>query len=113
MKRGEVYLANLTPRSGAEQTGTRPVIVVSSDGFNKLANWRSVIVVPVSTTQSRRGETLVHIAKGLAGLDNDSVALCHQITTIDRSKFLTYLGELPQDLILELEIAIKAALDID
>ena len=113
MKRGEVYLANLTPRSGSEQTGTRPVIVISNDGFNSLANWRSVIVIPISTTKARRGETLVNLAKGCAGLTDESVALCHQITTIDRSKLLTYLGELPQCLMVEIETAIKAALDVD
>jgi len=113
MKRGEVYLADLTPRSGSEQTGTRPVIVVSNDGFNSLANWRSIIVIPVSTNRARKGETLVNIAKGVAGLADDSVALCHQITTIDRSKLINYLGELPQDLMMDIETAIKAALDMD
>lgn len=113
MKRGEVYLANLSPRSGAEQTGIRPVIVVSTDGFNKLASWRSIIIIPISTTKARRGETLVNIAKGIAGLADDSVALCHQITTIDRSKFINYLGEIPQDLMIDIENAIKAALDMD
>jgi mRNA interferase MazF len=49
MKRGEVYWALLAPRSGSEQTGRRPVIVVSNDGFNQTPAWRSVIVVPVST----------------------------------------------------------------
>ena len=113
MKRGEVYLSDLTPRSGSEQTGKRPVIVVSNDGFNSLANWRSIIVIPVSTNRARKGETLVNIAKGVAGLADDSVALCHQITTIDRSKFINYLGELPQDLMMDIETAIKAALDMD
>lgn len=113
MKRGEVYLADLTPRSGSEQTGKRPVIVVSNDGFNSLANWRSIIVIPVSTNRARKGETLVNIAKGVGGLVDDSVALCHQITTIDRSKFINYLGELPQDLMMDIEAAIKAALDMD
>jgi mRNA-degrading endonuclease toxin of MazEF toxin-antitoxin module len=35
MKRGEVYWATLAPRSGAEQAGQRPVIVVSRDAFNQ------------------------------------------------------------------------------
>jgi mRNA-degrading endonuclease toxin of MazEF toxin-antitoxin module len=35
MKRGEVYGADLVPRSGSEQKGRRPVILVSHDGFNQ------------------------------------------------------------------------------
>ncbi len=50
MRRGDVYWADLAPHSGSEQTGKRPVILVSSDGFNRAPGWRSVIVVPVSTS---------------------------------------------------------------
>ncbi len=35
MKRGEVYWADLAPRSGSEQQGRRPVIVISHDAFNQ------------------------------------------------------------------------------
>ena len=61
MKRGEVYWADLAPRSGSEQRGARPVIVVSHNAFNEVRSWRSVIVVPVSTStsQARRGPTAV------------------------------------------------------
>ena len=45
MKRGEVRWADLAPRSGSEQTGRRPVIVVSHDGFNETPTWKSIIVV--------------------------------------------------------------------
>ncbi|MGI8748879.1 MAG: type II toxin-antitoxin system PemK/MazF family toxin, partial [Deinococcus sp.] len=31
MKRGEVWLVNLDPRSGSEQRGIRPVLVLSND----------------------------------------------------------------------------------
>ena len=49
MKRGDVFLADLRPRSGSEQQGRRPVIVVSRDSFNLSPGWQSVIVVPCST----------------------------------------------------------------
>lgn len=55
MKRGEVYWADLVPRSGSEQVGRRPVVVVSHDGFNQTPGWMSVIVVPVSTSASQAG----------------------------------------------------------
>ncbi len=46
MLRGDVYLAALTPTEGSEQSGTRPVIVVSRNAIN--ANSPVVIVVPVT-----------------------------------------------------------------
>jgi mRNA interferase MazF len=80
MKRGEVYWADLVPRSGSEQRGRRPVIVISHDAFNQTQGWRSIIVVPLSTSpaQAGRGPSAVLLPQGAAGLDKDSVALCHQ-----------------------------------
>src|SRR5690349_4787808 len=70
MKRGEVYWADLVPRSGSEGTGRRPVILVSHDGFNQTPGWRSIIVVPISTSssQGKRGPTVVELSGGAAGL---------------------------------------------
>lgn len=115
MRRGEVYWAELAPRTGAEHSGRRPVIVVSHDGFNEVPAWRSVIVVPVSTSpaQAGRGPTAVHLAKGLGGLRAPSVALCHHVTTLDRAKLRERLGVLPQGALSQLEDGLRAALDLD
>ncbi len=96
MKRGDVYWATLAPRSGSEQAGRRPVIVVSRDAFNRAPGWRSVIVVPVSTSasQTRRGPTAIALPAGAGGLAHESVALCHQVTTLDRAKLDAPLGSL-------------------
>src|ERR1051325_1058595 len=91
MKRGEVYWADLVPRSGSEQQGRRPVVVISHNAFNQTQGWRSIIVVPISTslTQARRGPSAVLLSQHTAGLRKDSVALCHQVTTLDRTKLIT------------------------
>ena len=115
MRRGEIYWAELVPRSGAEQTGRRPVIVVSHDGFNEVPTWRSIIVVPISTpeAQAGRGPTAVALASGAGGLRAGSVALCHQVTTLDRAKLGERVGVLPRDVMGEVESGLKVALDLD
>ena len=114
MKRGDVFWADLAPRSGTEQSGRRPVIVVSHNGFNQTANWRSIIVVPVSTSdaQIRRALTVVPLPKGTASLPQAGVAVCHQVTTLDRSKLVRQVGSLPKDILSEVEHGLKAALDL-
>src|SRR5437870_8040735 len=96
MKRGDVYWAQLAPRSGSEQQGRRPVIVVSHDAFNDTPGWRSIIVVPVSTSASQagRGPTAVGLPAGAANLKSASVAICHQVTTLDRARLKQHLGTL-------------------
>ncbi len=114
MKRGDVYLATLDPRSGSEEKGRRPVIVVSHDGFNESPGWRSVIVVPVSTSvaQTRRGPTAIHLPKGAGGLGRESVALCHQVTTLDRTKLTKQLGILPESHLSAVGEGLKIAQDL-
>ncbi len=112
MKRGEVWWAELSPRSGSEQRGRRPVVIVSHDAFNQTEGWRSIIVVPLSTsvTQARRGPTAPGLPRGSAGLLKSSVALCHQVTTLDRSKLTQPIGTLPGDALESIQAGLKAAL---
>jgi mRNA interferase MazF len=114
VKRGEVYWADLRPRSGSEQTGRRPVIVFSHDAFNQAPGWRSIIVVPVSTSaaQAKRGLTAVLLSPGAGGLAQESVALCHQVTTLDRNKLTQRIGELAPSQLRQVEVGLKAALDL-
>jgi mRNA interferase MazF len=115
MRRGEVYWADLVPRSGSEQTGRRPVIVMSHDGFNLTPGWKSIIVVPLSTStaQGRRGPTVVEVPTGSAGLAKSTFAVCHQVTTLDRAKLTKRIGALGPEVLREVETAIKAAMDLD
>lgn len=114
MKRGELYLAALHPRSGAEIQGDRPVLVVSHDSFNRVPGWKSVTVVPLTTSanQARRGPTAVLIPDGSGGLRGDGIAVCHQLTTLDRAKLTRRLGTLPVEVLASVEAGIKAALDL-
>ena len=114
MKRGEIHWADLVPRSGSEQTGRRPVIVVSHDGFNQTPDWRSIIVVPISTSaaQGRRGPTAIEIPAGAGGLPKTSLAVCHQVTTLDRAKLTKRVGVMQPEVLVEVEEGLKAAMDL-
>ena len=115
MTRGEIYWADLVPRSGSEQTGRRPVVVVSSDGFNRSPGWMSIIVVPISTSASQggRGPTVVELPAASTGLPKMSFAVCHQVTTLDRAKLTRKAGTLPSEFLRSVEEALKAAMDLD
>jgi mRNA interferase MazF len=114
VKRGDVFWADLEPRSGSGQSGRRPVILISHDSFNQAANWRSVIVVPVSTSdRQRRGLTAVAMPAGSASLSRDSLALCHQVTTLDKTKLSGFIGSLAPVLLRQIEDGLKAAMDFE
>lgn len=90
------------------------MIVLSNDGFNRTPGWRSIIVVPVSSSarQAARGATAVPLRAGSGGLTQDSVALCHQITTLDRAKLTVLLGTLGEGELSAVEDGVRAALDL-
>lgn len=115
MNRGDVYWADLIPRSGSEQTGRRPVIILSHDGFNQIAAWRSIIVVPISTSseQARRGPTVVALPSRAADLPKPSAAICHQVTTLDRAKLTKKIGALSPAVLKQVEEGLRAALDLE
>jgi mRNA interferase MazF len=114
MNRGEVWWADLEPRSGSEQRGRRPVVVVSHDAFNQTRGWMSVIVVPLSTStaQARRGPTAVGLQRGSGGLKKESTALCHQVTTLDRTKLAERAGVLGPQELEAVEQGLRAAMDL-
>lgn len=115
MKRGDVYWAQLSPRSGSEQRGRRPVLIVSHDAFNQTPSWQSAIVVPLSTSpaQGRRGPTAVVLPAGSGGLKKQSLAVCHQVTTLDRGKLAERVGALTPLLVRRVEAGLRAALDLE
>lgn len=109
-----MFWADLEPRSGSEQRGRRPVIIVSHDAFNETPGWQSVIVVPLSTSrpQARRGPTAVPVPSGAAGLKRAGVALCHQVTTLDRAKLTERSGVLPAPVLEAVGAGLVAALSL-
>ena len=90
MVRGDIYFVDLQPRSGSEQAGRRPCIIVSTDAFNLACRWRSVTVVPLTSSERWQAPspTTVLFQAGESGLPKACAALAHQVTTIDRDKII-------------------------
>jgi mRNA-degrading endonuclease toxin of MazEF toxin-antitoxin module len=56
---------------------------------------------------------VVEIPSGVAGLSKTSIAVCHQVTTLDRAKLTKRIGTLPADLVEDFGSGLKATLDLD
>lgn len=68
--------------------------------------------LPDELHEALRRETAVPIPDGAGGLRGDGIALCHQVTTLDRAELTRRLGALPADVLAPVEVGIKAALDL-
>lgn len=96
VKRGEVWLADLDPTRGSEQAGTRPVLVFQNDLITRFTT--TVLAIPLTTNLRRASlPSCVQIHKGEAGLARDSVALCHQLPVLDKTRLQRKLGAISQE----------------
>jgi mRNA interferase MazF len=93
VQRGEVWLANLDPTKGSEQGGTRPVIIFPD---NIVAEFSTTVITIPLTTNLRRVSlpTCLLIQSGEGGLERNSVALCHQLRVIDKTRLQIRVGVL-------------------
>jgi mRNA interferase MazF len=92
--RGKIYRIDLEPTRGSEQQGNaRPCVILSITPLNQ--RFRHLGVVPLSSS----GKVLAPIVIAVPSAGVDSVALCHQFRTIDKSRIGKYLGDMsPKDM---------------
>lgn len=89
-KQGEVWDAYLDPTVGHEQSGRRPVLVLSSIAFNSLPS-SLCIVVPVAS-RSPGIPLHVPISADEGGLRNASFVLCDQMRVISHQRLRRFRG---------------------
>lgn len=82
--RGEIWTANLNPIAGHEQAGTRPVLIVSTNGFNH-GPADMIIIAPITST-ARRIPYRVQIDPPEGGVDNRCFVLCDAIRSISKQR---------------------------
>ncbi|AJF73967.1 pemk protein [Raoultella ornithinolytica] len=81
MDRGEIWLVSLDPIAGHEQSGKRPVLIVSRASFNKLT--RLPVVVPITSGGSFARTAGFTVSLEGAGTKTIGVIRCDQPRTID------------------------------
>ena len=109
VKRGDIYLADLSPVIGSEQGGERPVIVVQNNIGNKYSP--TIIVIAVSSRCYNK-ELPVHVELQNECLAKKSIALLEQVRTIDKSRLIEYIGKVSRREMNEIEKALYVSLDI-
>ncbi len=101
-KRGQIYRVNLEPTQGSEQQGTaRPCVILSITPLN--SKLRQVGVVPLSTSAKALPPIVVSVPS--AGVS--SVALCHQVRTIDKTRMGKHVGEISATDMTAIEHAVR------
>ena len=91
--RGDIYYANLNPVVGSEQSGSRPVLIISNDIGNKHSP--TVIIAAITSRLQTKNKIPTHYSlSNIEGLPENSIVLLEQIRTIDKKRLEVYLARL-------------------
>ena len=112
IKKGDLYFADLSPVTGSEQGGIRPVLVVQNDVGHKYS---PTIIVAAVTSRRNKADlpTHVEIAADGNGLSKNSVILLEQLRTIDKTRLKERIGTIDRNRLPEVNEALSVSLGID
>ncbi len=77
--RGDIYWADLDPVRGSEQAGSRPVLVLSRDEFNRRSGTVIVMAIP---SQAQKAAFRLSLELPLGKLPKPSCVKISQVRTI-------------------------------
>jgi len=108
MKKGDIFLVDLSSGFGHEQRGFRPAILVSSF----IAGM--VVVIPLTTKfeSLRFPYTLSIIASSVNSLEQNSVALVFQIKSIDKNRLRKKVGFISASDLKKIDLQMRKMLGI-
>ena len=95
-KKWSIWIADLEPVVGSEQGKRRPVLVISETELNELLPVINVIPI-TSRNPNRRIYPNEVLLQPDYGLINESIVLCFQIRTLDKSRLSRYLGNIQSE----------------
>ena len=102
IRRGTLYLAELSPRRGTEPGKIRPIIVIQSDLLNDTGH-PSTWILPCTTRLVGENLLRVSLPRGIAGNRRDCEVMIDQSRSIDNRRFVRALSPLPQNIFAEVE----------
>jgi len=91
--------------------GDKPALIVSWQPIQQALS--AAIVARITSVEKKRSlPTAVQLDVGEGGLKQPGYALCHDLMTLEREVFRRYSGTLAPARLLEVEDALRQALDL-
>jgi mRNA interferase MazF len=105
IKRGQIYYADLSPVVGSEQGGYRPVLIIQNDMGNRYS---PTTIAAVITTRKTKANLPTHIwLNSECGLPKESMVECEQVRTIDKKRLKSFMGQVSEEVLAEIDKGLK------
>ena len=111
VKRGDIYLADLSDANGSEQGKVRPVVVIQNNRGNKYSPTTIVACLSSKVYSKHHLSTHYLLTEGL-GLKYKSMVMCEQIRVLDKSRLIKKITKLDKRHMMHIDRRIKISLDL-
>ena len=95
MKQGEIWYADLEPVKGSEQSGKRPVVIISGPAMNIAL--QIIITCPLTSVIKNIKGCIVIQKNEMNNLKKDSEVLVLQIRAISKNRLSKKIGDISKD----------------
>jgi len=112
MKKGDIWWASLEEPIGSEPGYRRPVIIISSNDFNRSQIRTVIVAIITSNLHLANAPGNFNISKKSTGIDRDSVVNISQLMTLDKSFLTEYIGNLSRKQLNFLDESLKLVLSL-
>ena len=110
-RRGDICLVALDPVMGSDISKTRPALIVSNDINNRFSG--TLTVLPITSKNVRKIYPFeVFFQKGMGNLPKDSKVKVDQIRTLDKRRFVKFIGAVNVESMKRVEAALMIHLQI-
>lgn len=111
IQRGDIYFTRFDHSIGSEQKGNRPAIVIQNDIGNHFSP--TVIVAVLSSKVKKKSGMATHYLLENNFLKAPSIVHTEQIFTVDKSRFIHYMGHVSQEEMEHIDDALKNSLSLN
>jgi mRNA interferase MazF len=108
--RGEVWLGDLGPTRGHEESGKRPLFIFSVDAFN--TGLAGLVVVLQLTTRLRGVPAHILVNPPEGGLRRASVVLCDAIRSVTKDCLIDRWGDVTSATMVKVEDTVRFLLGL-
>ena len=105
----EIWMTDLNPVQGSEQSGIRPAVIVSGDSMNKYYN--VVIICPLTTKLKPYKSCPVIQPDKLNKLKSVSQVIPFQIRTIAKSRLKKRIGSITEEVLKQIKDGVNIFLN--
>ena len=109
-----IFRVQLNPVIGSEQSGTRPVLVISEEEINRALP--TVTVLPITSLKPGRKVYSIEafLSTNNSGLSKDSIVMAHQVRCISKERLKDQCGSITSSELREnIRDAMRTYLDLN